>query len=240
MKIIILSLLSVLFVMPAKVNAQMFSVGDETRERANPFAPYLRAGVRTIDFSYQGDPGAITENRDLSFSGTAAQSSFESGGFNIGVSLGNDITGIDNHRYFDLFLKFTNPFYIIRRQNFGAGIPVQLGTKLTNVSRDDGSTEFSQTNLNVGGGGILHFIVPEKLSISTQFMPHIGFSTASGGFVGGNVFSLTGRARLNFFNLIFGRNVSIGYDYDFDSYNIDDEELDYDFSGHTITLGISL
>lgn len=240
MKILILSLLSILFVIPAEINAQMFSVGDDARSRTNPFAPYLRAGVRVIDFSFQGDPDEVLQNNDLSFNGTAAHLGFESGGFNLGVSLGNDLTGLDETKYFDLSLKFTNPFFIIRRPNFGAGIPVQLGTKLTNVRKDGGSNEFSQTNLNIGAGGIVQAFFPKKFSFSAQFMPHIGFSTASGGFVGGNVFSLTGKARLNFFNLIFGKNLSIGYDYNFDSYNIDGEDLDYDLSGHTITLGISL
>jgi hypothetical protein len=72
-----------------------------------------------------------------------------------------------------------------------------------------------------------------------MFASSVGFSTASGGFIGGNVFSLSGKARINFYNLIFGKNISLGYNYNYDSYNIDGEEFDYDLSGHTLTLGFS-
>jgi hypothetical protein len=156
------------------------------------------------------------------------------------VSIGNDFTGLDERKYFDLSLEFINPFYLIRRPNFGAGIPIQLGTKLTSVRSDAISEEFSQTNLNAEAGAILRLIVPEKFGITTQFIPSVGFSTASGGLIGGNVFSMRGKARIDFYNLIFSKNISIGYDYIYDSYNIDGQEYDYDLSGHALTLGISL
>ena len=81
---------------------------------------------------------------------------------------------------------------------------------------------------------------PQKFNITTQFIPSIGFSTSSGGFLGGRILSLTGNARVNFYDLLFGKNISLGYDYIFDSYDIDGEQYDYDLSGHLITLGVSL
>lgn len=225
---------------PFKVAAQMFSVDDSMERRSNPFAPYLRVGIMPIDFSYTGDPAFFQNSSSLAFTGTAAHLSFESGGFNLGVNLGNDWTGIEDHNYFDLSLKFINPFYFIRNPNFGLGVPIQLGTKITNVRSDELSDEFSQTNLHAGAGGVAMLYFPEKLGITAQFIPSFGFSTASGGLIGGNVFSMRGKARINFFNLIFGRNLSLGYDYIFDSYKIDGNEYDYDLTGHTITLGISL
>ena len=234
-----ISLFLFLSVLPLWSSAQMFSVGNESERRANPFAPYIRAGVIPIDFSFTGNPAALT-NSSLAFSGSVAHLSFENGGFNLGVSLGNDFSGLDDRKYFDLSLNFTNPFYIIRRPNFGAGIPLQLGTKITNVRSDNVNDEFSQTNLSAGAGAIAQFIASDKLGVTLQFVPSIGFSTASGGFIGGNVFSLKGKARINFYNLIFGRNISLGYNYIYDSYNIDGEEYDYDLTGHVLTLGISL
>jgi hypothetical protein len=218
----------------------MFSVGDEAERRANPFAPYLRVGIAPLEFTYTGDPSALPNNSSLAFSGTVGHVAFESGGFNLGVSLGNDFTGLDNRKYFDLNLSFTNPFYIIRRPNFGAGIPIQLNTKITNVRSDNISDEFSQTNLSAGAGAVAQYIAPDKFGITAQFIPSVGFSTASGGLIGGNVFSMKGKARINFYNLIFSKNISLGYDYIYDSYNIDGDEYDYDISGHALTLGISL
>lgn len=229
-----------LFAFPTITYGQMFSVNDEIEQRSNPFAPYVRVGIQPIDFTFTGDPSALPSSQSLAFSGTAAHIAFESGGFNLGVSLGNDFTSLNDRNYFDLNLSFTNPFYFIRKPNFGLGVPVQLGSKITNVRSDDIGEEFSQTNLHAGAGGIAQLHFPDKFGVTAQFIPSFGFSTASGGLIGGNVFSMRGKARLNFYNLIFGRNVSLGYDYIYDSYNIDGEEYDYNLAGHLLTLGISL
>ncbi len=232
--------LLLLFFMPPLVHAQMFSVAEEGPSRSNPFAPYLRGGVQMVDFTFTGNPSILIGGESLAFSGNVAHAEFESGGFSLGVSLGNDFLGLKGQNYFDLNLNFLNPFYLIRKPNFGAGVPVQLGTKLTAVRSDDINNEFSQTNLYAGAGAIAQLYFPEKLGITTQLIPSFGFSTASGGLIGGNVFSLKGKARVNIFNLLFGRNLSLGYDYIYDSYDIDGEEYDYDLTAHLLTIGVSL
>lgn len=220
--------------------AQMFSVDNKVERRSNPFTPYVRGGVQIIDFNFTGDITSIQGNKSLAFTGLAAHAKFESGGFDLGVTLGNDITGLSDRNFFDLSLNFSNAFYFIRRPQFGLGVPLMIGTNVTNVRSDAFTDEFSQTNLSAGAGAITRFIVPQRLDISAQLVPKFGFSTASGGFIGGNVFSLRGKARINLYNLIFNKNISLGYDYIYDSFNIDGEEYDYDFTGHTLTLGISL
>lgn len=232
--------LLLIFLSPVITHAQMFSIDDDAERRSDPFAPYLRFGIQPIDFTFTGDPGALQGDPSLAFTGSAAHLSFESGGLNLGVSLGNDVTGLSDRNYFDLSIKFVNPFYFVRKPNFGLGVPIQLGTKVTSVRSDEISDEFSQTNLHAGAGGIAQLFFPDKFGVTAQFIPSFGFSTASGGLIGGNVFSMRGKARVNFYNLIFGRNISLGYDYIFDSYDIDGDEYDYDFTGHLLTLGISL
>lgn len=244
MKSFSLNLLRILLflLIPVSAASQMFSVGGEMQGRADPFAPYLRLGLQPVDFEFTGDPSSIIGNNPLAFAGTAAHFSFESGGFNLGFSLANKLTGVDERNYFDLAIDFTNPFYLIRRPQLGIGVPVKLSSKLTAVrnNNDAVSTEFSQTNLSAGAGAVAIAFIPNKFGFSAQFIPSLGFSSASGGLIGGNVFSLKGTARVNIYNLLFGKNLSLGYDYMYDSYNIDGEEHDYDFTGHSITIGISL
>lgn len=218
----------------------MFSVNEDANRQSSPFSPYLRAGVQIIDFQYNGDPAQLSGTNSLAFTGSAAQVAYESGGLNFTLAMGNNITQLENRRYFSLNLNFTNPFYFIAEENFSAGVPIKLETKLTSVRSDAISEEFAQTNLSAGAGLIVRTSIPEKFGFTTQFIPGIGFSTASGGFIGGNVFSLAGKVRFNFYELIFGKNLSLGYDYIFDSYNIDGEDYDYDFTGHSLTIGISL
>jgi hypothetical protein len=225
---------------PLASSAQMFSVGDGRSRNTNLFSSYVRGGIYLVDFSYKGNPSVVTDNNGLSFTGTVAHLGYESNGLNLGLGFGNSFTGLDNRRYFNLDLNFTNPFYLIRKDNFGAGIPIKLRTKVTSVRSERVQDEFSQTDLSAGAGLIMRVNVPEKLGITTQFIPSIGFSTSSGGFLGGNIYSFAGKARINFYNLIFGKNISLGYDYIFDSYDIDGDQYDYDVSGHLITLGVSL
>lgn len=236
------SVLTLAFVLsPLMSQAQMFSVDDESTSRtSSPFSSYLRIGIQPIDFVYQGTPEALMGGESLNFSGTAANISYEAGGFNFSVTLGNDITGINDNNYFELGIKFDNPFYLIQTRRFAAGVPIQLSSKIVSVRSDLLSEEFSQTNLSIGAGGVARILFPEKMDLMFNLIPNIGFSTASGGFIGGNAFSLTGKARLNIYNLLFRRNISLGYDYIYDSYDIEGDELDYDLTGHRITLGISL
>lgn len=225
---------------PLASSAQMFSIGDQRSRSTNPFSSYIRGGINLVDFSYKGNPAAVADNNTLSFTGSVAHLGYESNGLNLGVGLGSSFTGLDNRRFFNLELSFTNPFYLIQKENFGAGIPIKLRTKVTSVRSDQVQEEFSQTDLSAGAGLIMRVNVPDKLGITTQFIPSIGFSSSSGGFLGGNIYSFAGTARINFYNLIFGKNISLGYDYMFDSFNIDAEQYDYDVSGHLITLGVSL
>jgi hypothetical protein len=239
---IITGLIFFSFLLVSNMHAQMFSVDNELRKQTNPLASYIRIGVQPMDFNYTGAQSALIspDIADLSYSGLVTQIGFEASGFNLDLLFGDNFTGLENRRVFGLSLKFTNPFYLIRRDHFGLGIPIQLGTELLNVRSDQVNTEFAQTNLYAGGGLTAILFYPEKFSISTNIIPSFGFSTASGGFIGGDVFSLNSKIRFNFFNLIFGRNISLGYDYIYDSYDIDGEEFDYDLNGHSITIGISL
>ncbi|MDZ7805919.1 MAG: hypothetical protein U5K71_02245 [Gracilimonas sp.] len=228
--------------LPITSQAQMFSVGTNSQSNfGNLYSPYIRAGVQFVDFEYKGSNiNNIPLFTPLTFNGEAAYIAYESMGFNINAVLGNSLTGLNNSKYFSMNLNFKNPFYLINGQSFKAGIPIKLDSRLVSVRNDDINEEFSQTSLSAGAGLTAAIINQTKFSITGEFLTSYGFSTASGGFLGGSVFGLSGSARINFYNLLFGKNISLGYDYIYDSYDIDEERLDYDLSGHTITLGVSL
>lgn len=228
--------LLVIFMIPQAAQAQMFSV-EEKSNPANPFAPYLRAGVKSVDFNYTGN-SLITE-RPFEFTGLAYTVAFESSGFTLRAALGDDFSGLDNIHYFDLGISFFTPFYIVRRPSFYFGVPIKLSSIVTTVRNDNFSDEFSQTNLSAGAGAIAQLHIPGVFGMNLHLIPNYGFSTAGGGFIGGSVFSLDGKARINFYNVLFGKNLSLGYNYEYMSYDIDDNIYDYDFNAHTITIGIS-
>lgn len=228
-------------IIPISSQAQMFSVGTDSRaDFGNIYAPYIRAGVQFVDFKYTGtNTGNSPLFTPLTFNGEIAYLAYESLGFNLNAGLGNSLTGLNNTKYFSLNLNFKNPFYFVNKQNFKAGIPIKLDSRLVSVRNEDINEEFSQTSLSAGAGLMAAIINQSKFNITGEFLTSYGFSSASGGFLGGSVFGLNGSARINFYDLLFGKNISLGYDYIFDSYDIDEERLDYDLTGHTLTLGVS-
>ncbi|MTI87341.1 MAG: hypothetical protein FH748_05165 [Balneolaceae bacterium] len=221
-------------------NAQMFSVGNSDANNFNPFTPYLRAGISTVDFSYEGDPQQIALRNRLSMSGTGIYLGFESNGLNADITLVNKLTGQDNSSLLQMGLRFNNPLPLVRRKTFTLALPLQLGTEITSVRNENSNDEFSQTGLSAGVGGLVQIRAAEVLSFTSHVIPTYGFSSSSGGFFGGSVFGVNGKARLNFYNLLFSKNISFGFDYKFNSYDIDGETLDYDLEKLTFTIGVSL
>src|SRR5690554_78117 len=117
----------------ATSNAQMFSVTEDSRQ-TDPFAPYIRVGVKSLDFIYKGNPQLLDNNTPpFEFSGMALTAEFETSGFGMALSLGNDISGLKSKNYFDLGISFMNPFYLIRQQNFLLGIPIKLSSVVTTI-----------------------------------------------------------------------------------------------------------
>src|SRR5690606_605580 len=121
------------------VNAQMFSVSEQSQQ-SDPFAPYLRLGIKSLDFTYNGNPQLLDNNTPLfEFSGMALTAEFETSGFSLAFSLGNDLSGLKSKNYFDLGISFMNPFYIVRQRTFLLGIPVQLSSVVTTIRNDNTS-----------------------------------------------------------------------------------------------------
>lgn len=234
----LLLLLGIICSFPAQ--AQMFSVGDNGPTRFNPYSPYIRAGFSSIDFTFEGNEENLLRNRRYDFAGEGLFLALESNGLNLDITMANKLTGQDDQSFFQMGLQFNNPFMLIRKKAFSFGIPLQIATQLTNVRQDNTNDEFAQTDLSAGLGALLQLRAGEVFGITTQAIPSYGFSSSSGGFFGGSVTGLNGKLRLNFYKLLFGRNISLGFDYKSNSYDIDGEELDYDLEKLSFTLGVSL
>ncbi len=235
---IVLTLFFFLLVLePVSLKAQMFSVEDGP-ERVNRPSTLIRIGASAVDFTYQGtiqgtQPGLIeVDNTLLAFT-------FETQGLSANANLGNSITGFDNSSFFDLNIRFTNGFRLIRQQKFQAGLPIQLSTGLTTSNSDFNENSFNQTHFS-GGTGLFFNINPSrKIQFQNTGVFGYGFSNSNGGFFGGTMNYLSVGSRLNLLNFIGDRTLSLAYDYIFRSYDIDSEIYDYDLSAHQITLGIS-
>ncbi len=224
---------------PSTIFAQMFSVRN-VENKPSESNTYLRVGMGVTNFDYTGSNNLmLPENRlDLDHKTLAIQ--FESSGLELGVNFANSIIGLKDQTFLNFSLYYTNSILFLKREHIQLGIPLRIGSDLVSVTRESSRDKFSQTSLSVGAGALLSFRIKNKVIFSNTFIPNYGFSSSSGGFFGGSEFSLIGKSRLNFINLIGNKNLSIGYDYKNSSYNIDDENFDYDLKAHLLTIGISL
>jgi hypothetical protein len=221
------------------LSAQMFSVGN-TEQRPSVATSFLRFGWAPTDFNYTGNITGPGNLQGLEFNHGAFYLNFESPGFSIGMSLGNKLIGLDNIGYVDINLTLSNQFALIRSPRFFAGVPVQLYSSLTNINNDREEENFNQANFALGGGAFFLARLSRKISFYNEFTPGYGFSSSNGGFVGGYMFYMRGKSRLNIQDVFGGYALSIGYNFNFRSFDVEQELYDFDLTAHTISIGISL
>jgi hypothetical protein len=221
------------------LSAQMFTVQEETGPVRVPDS-FIRAGVSPSNFVYTGGETGVNSPTELQFTHPAAYVAFESAGLNVSFKLANQLVGLSNVRYMDIDLTLGNQLTFIRKRRFQAGIPVDLNTSFTNVDNDRVDEVFNQVNFAVGGGAFFKGRVGKRVSLSTEFTPGYGFSNSNGGFVGGTIFFLKGNARVNIARVFGNRGLSLGYDFDYRSFDIQDQSFDFDLTSHTLTIGVGL
>lgn len=232
-------LLFILIFTSSSAYSQMFSVGGESGQQARISSNYFRLGFSPVIFEFDGSNSSPTQSR-LDFESAAATFFFESPAISASLSFVNGLTGAEDERYLNLSIDYLNRLNFFRSRAFQFGIPFGLNSNLVNVQNEQMNDDFSQTVFAFGLGGFMVARVPEKISFSLEGVPSYGFSNSRGGLFGGSNKSFLIRSRLDFLNLIKERNLSLGYDYKFSSYDLDADEFDYDLTYHRITLGISL
>lgn len=223
----------------SRLTAQMFSVGDSPQRVSNSNS-FFRVGYGPVVFNYTGDASDPFGTTLLEVDASALNINLETPGVSLSLTLANKLTGLDEKTLFDFGFILSNNFTFIRGQKISAGVPIKLYSSLTNANNDRAQENFNQVNFALGGGGFINLRFAEKISFTNELTPGYGFSNSSGGFFGGSMFFVTGKSRLNFLNLIGRRTLSIGYDYNFRSFDIDEELYDFDYTSHQITIGISL
>lgn len=223
------------------IQGQMFSVEDQSQnQRQNVFQnSYLRIGAGPASFKFTGSLLNSVGTENLEFDNTALNLIYESTDVSLSILLANKLMGLEDVGFFDLGFALTNGLQIVRRSRINAGIPIQFYSSITSVNNEKSQENFNQVNLAAGAGAFLNLRVTPKITFTNRFIPGYGFSNSSGGFLGGSMFYATGKSRLNFNELLLGRGLSIGYDFNYRSFDIDDEFYDFDLKSHLITIGVS-
>ena len=222
------------------VNAQMFSIdtAEQTQSRPAMFRTTAGVGLSFASFTFQGDD---SYESDLEFNNNLININFSTPGLDLFTTFGGGISGMENTSYLNVGARISNHFLLQRSENFLLTIPIQLSSDLTQVTSSVSDQDFRQSTLVAGTGLSSLARFTERLSLQVKATPNYGFSFAQGSLFGGSVFRMDGRAMLTI-DRIFCRNaLSVGYDFDYKSYNIDTDMSrdDYKFTSHTIVLGFT-
>lgn len=223
---------------PSVTTAQMFSIQETQEQRQQRLGAVTVLGIswEMADFEYSGD--AQQNFQRLDFNDSLVRFSLNSPGLDISLGIGGAFTGMNDHSYLNVTGRISNNINVIRRENFLLTLPVQLTTDLKRVRLNDFDNDFQQSSLIFGAGIGSDLKFSEKFSFKAHATPNYGFSFSQGSFFGGNLFRFDGRAMFFIHDLFGSRSLAIGYDFDYRSYNIDGDLFDYDYTSHSITLGI--
>lgn len=228
----------ILLIIPSAATAQMFSIQEAEEERQQRLGTTTVFGIswEAADFEYSGNSSADFQR--LSFNDNLVRLRLNSPGLDISLGIGGSFTGMSDHSYLNVTGRIFNNINIIRRESFLLSLPVQLTTDLKRVRLNNLDNDFQQSSLIFGSGISSDLKLSDRFSLKVHATPNYGFSFSQGSFFGGNLFRFDGRTTL-FVNDLFGsRALAIGYDFDYRSYNIDGDLFDYDYTSHSITLGI--
>jgi len=230
-------LIFLIFIIPAAVKAQMFSIGDtEDRGVRSPgFFSMVGVSLDFADFSFRGS--GLNERDRLDFNDNVLNFKFEIPGVDINIGLGGSGTGMSDNSYVNLRGLLYNNFNIVRSRKFRFGIPLQISTDFTRINGDQTDFEFEQTSFSIGSGISSALRINDKFQLTGRFTPNVGFSASRGTFFGGTLYSMQGVLRFVVDNFFGNNGLAIGYDFDFRNYDVDDDRFDNRYIGHGITIG---
>lgn len=225
-------------------SAQMFSVGDSGPRYNQPMSEIF-VGVELIDMIYKGAPESEVgpEAGAFEFNGPILRFGYNTPGMDLFLGTGGEITGLDDAAYFDVGADIDFGLNLYRSEKLTLQIPFRIASRYTNITNSQRviSTvnRFQFGSLGAGAGAKILARPKKNIRIEAGAVPSYGFAFATGGFFGGSIGTVNIGSKLYFDRLIGDRGLSLGYNYDYRSYDIDEDVYDYAIAGHTIELGIT-
>jgi hypothetical protein len=227
-----------------QLHAQMFSVGDADSRYDTPLSE-IYIGLESMEATYKGEENVGRRRAGaFEYSGPVIKLGYNTTDLDLYLSTGGKITGVDETSYFHTGGNFDFRINLYRNQLLLLQIPFRLSSRYTNITNNQVSNIQSvsrfQYGMISGGLGVRGELRPTK-KIRAKFgaIPGYGFSFATGGFFGGSIGVVDIFGKLYFDRLYNDLGLSIGYKYDFRSYDVEDDIYDYDLSGHSIEIGVT-
>lgn len=228
----------IFFTLLGQAKAQMFSVSSERPLDLLP-RNSLYIGLESASFQFRGSdsPYNISNFNDAIYRLKA-----ELPGFTFFLGYSNRIGDADSLSFLNAGVAITGRYGLLGRRALSFGVPLMLRTDFTQVAlrlNDPEWEDFRQNSALIGLGFDTQYRINERIRIHVDAIPQYGFSVTSFGGTGGSILVLEGRARLYFDNLFDNFGLSLGYDWRFTRFDLQDERFNYDLGGHSFLVGIT-
>ena len=223
--------------------AQMFSVGGDDRVGVRDIpgnGVYL--GFAPASFEYKGSASSDPNAGIYDFDGPILRAKFETPGFEVFIGVAGRLTGLDHEAYFSAGVQAERGLRVVRSRRFQLELPLMLKSSITTVTSDrfiGSGAQFQQGTLSFGAGGRARFRLGERFRLAAGAVPNYGFSFATGGTFGGQIFELESRLRFYVDRLFGDSGLSFGWDYGFKRFDVEENEFDYNLGTHSILVGLT-
>ncbi|MDX1638889.1 MAG: hypothetical protein R3281_13030 [Balneolaceae bacterium] len=227
--------------------AQMFSVEEDEPVRNRALTPNtgIYIGLEPAEFDFREesmDNQSLPQPGIYEFDGPLLRIRFETIAFEGYLGVGGGLTGIDDIGYFDGGIKAVRGLRVVRQPTFQLLLPLQLKSSVTSVSNNQAvltDTQFRQGTFEFGAGGELRLQLGKQFRIRVNAIPNYGFSFATGGIFGGQIFDLETKSRLYADRLFGDIGLSAGWDYSFKRFDVEEDQFDYNLRSVSFILGIT-
>lgn len=230
-----------LFILTESLHAQMFTVDDRSPRESGLFSyTSLSAGWEFGSFNFTGNQEEISDAERFDFDSQGIfKLTFENPGIDFYLAVAGDLTGMENQNFINVGAVLYNNFVLNSSERFWVLLPLQISTDLTRVNTDQATNQFQQSSFQIGAGLGARAQITQNFKSLVRLVPGYGFSNSAGAFFGGTAASLDGKARFILDEMLGSRGLIFGYDFRLKSYNIEGEQFNYDYTGHTISIGIT-
>lgn len=229
-----------LFSLYSEGYAQMFSV-DETAKKQDLFDITINIGLNLTDLQHR-NPSQINSVPNFSFSdpiyNLSADLSYISilAGFGFNIGPENDIDA------FYLNLRLGNISTLFRTQYLRIGFPLFITTETFQLRKDasiDSNSRLELSSFMLGTGTYASFSLGSTFEFKQLILINYGFGTHSYGNFGGSKWQFIIDNTMVLLPLFNNYLLALGYQYQYDFYNIDSNNFDYTARSHLLKLGIT-
>lgn len=221
------------------LNAQMFSVENQEKER-RMFNSSVHIGYSDVNFEYIGDSPAIRGDQSLEMNPSLLHVQYNTTGVRLHLIGGNTIIGNENESLVRLGVELGTQSYLLRKKRLEFIIPFRVETAITAATKEGYNQRFYQTAFSGGFGGIIAMKPTDFFSIYTEATKWYGFSNSAGNFFGGNTEQFKTKTTLYFNRLLNGRGVYFSYETLQQDFNIDGLDFDYRSIVSLFSIGVDI